>query len=298
MDASNEYAVVGAGPVGTLVAAALAENAIPFIWIVRSPERRTQLAELSVQFPEGSRSFGLEQAEIRPGADGLRRASRVFLAVKAQNVREVLDALPGHPPASVVCIGNGLQRGPQGVGLLYGGGFLNSGVLVTNHDNRLVVGGLDSSPQDWTWVAQVLNCSFLATTASARIQELMWHKLAINCVVNPLTAMLDCDNGDLLGRLHGPLVQAILNETHAVMTYVLEPMVSVPTTAELLLAIKDVLRATRYNSSSMREDLRRGRETEIHQINGAVIDEGARLGLFCPVNAQVVDMISLLSRAG
>jgi len=225
MDDNRHYAVVGAGPVGTLLAAALAENGAPFAWVVRNPERRSQLSEICLQFPEGSRSLSLEQADVHPAMDGIPRSARVLLAVKAQDVSTALAALPGWNPDSVVCIGNGLQGGPQGIGLLYGGGFLNSGVLVTNHDSRLVVGGFDTSPARWNWAGDALGCSFLGCSTSDRMRELMWHKLAINCVVNPLTAMLDCDNGDLLGRLHGPLVQSILSETQQVMSRVLEPAV-------------------------------------------------------------------------
>jgi len=296
MSADPTIAVVGAGPVGTLVAAALSENGQPFTWVVRSPERRNELAELALQFPDGSQEFELRHAKLCDSLPKTSPDARFIVAVKAQDLPGVLQALPDASPASIIAIGNGMHSGPHGVGLLYGGGFLNAGVLVTNRENRLAVGGLDAEPDDWLWVVELLECGFLSCSVSTSMRELMWHKVAINCVVNPLTAMLDCDNGDLLGKLHGPLVQGILSETHAVMLAVLGNADQVQTPPELLLSIKEVLRATRYNSSSMREDVRRGRPTEIHQINGAVVQEGARQGILCPINEHVVAMISLLSK--
>lgn len=296
MAAEQKIAVVGAGPVGTLVAAALIQNDTPFSWIVRNPERRRQLSELTVQFPDGSHAFDMGNVSLHGAIDDLPADSRVIVAVKAQDVDGLVETLPQTSPGSVMVIGNGLRTGPWGLGLLYGGGFLNSGVLVTNRENRLTVGGLDAEPDGWLWAVDALDCEFLVCTVSSAMHELMWHKLAINCVVNPLTALLDCDNGDLLGKLHGPLAQGILAETHAVMLAVLGGSDAVLAPSELLLKIKTVLRATRYNSSSMREDLRRGRPTEIYQLNGAVAAEGARRGIPCPVNEQVVAMISLLNQ--
>ena len=87
-----------------------------------------------------------------------------------------------------------------------------------------------------------------------------------------------------------------MRETLAVMQAELGDAADVPTKAELLLDVKAVLQATRYNSSSMREDLRHGRRTEIESINGGVAHAGERHALPCPVNEALVGMISLLCK--
>ena len=73
MDDKAIYAVVGAGPVGTLVAAALAENRLPFSWVVRNDDRRRQLHEMALQFAEGSHAIDLSGAEVLTRAADIQR---------------------------------------------------------------------------------------------------------------------------------------------------------------------------------------------------------------------------------
>ena len=66
----------------------------------------------------------------------------------------------------------------------------------------------------------------------------------------------------------------------------------------LLTEVKSVLLATRDNSSSMREDILSGRQTEIESLNLAVVNVGRQNGISCPINEQVGRMILLLSGRG
>jgi 2-dehydropantoate 2-reductase len=122
----------------------------------------------------------------------------------------------------------------------------------------------------------------------------MWHKLALNCVVNPLTGLLDCLNGDLpLGGEKG-VAPRLLAECDQVARTLLGADWPY-SAAELLAAARELVRATASNSSSLREDLRHGRETEITRLNLAVAKVGRRLGIECPVNESLGHMISLLT---
>jgi ketopantoate reductase len=67
------------------------------------------------------------------------------------------------------------------------------------------------------------------------------------------------------------------------------------TPAELRQDLRELVRATAANSSSMRVDLRRGRETEIDYLNGAIARSGAAAGLICEFHAALAHMVSLLA---
>jgi len=59
--------------------------------------------------------------------------------------------------------------------------------------------------------------------------------------------------------------------------------------------VKGIARATGGNISSMRQDVEKGRATEIDVINGAVDREGTSLGIPTPVNRVLAMLIKGLS---
>ena len=120
---------------------------------------------------------------------------------------------------------------------------------------------------------------FVATEDQAIIDDVLpgvtWHddiypalytKLAINCVINPLTAILNVPNGDLsASHLH--------DDMHAIIHEVVEAarMVHVELTpSDLFATVLKVIHDTRDNFSSMQQDIAHGRKTEIEHINGYI----------------------------
>lgn len=114
----------------------------------------------------------------------------------------------------------------------------------------------------------------------------IWQKLLINCCINPLTVIHNCENGKLLDN------SAIINEMKA--TYAEAKSVAeacrIPVTTDFE-AILDVCRKTASNVSSMLQDIRNGRQTEIDAINGALVAKAERLGIATPVNRHLVRQI-------
>ena len=60
--------------------------------------------------------------------------------------------------------------------------------------------------------------------------------------------------------------------------------------------VKKVIWQTGDNISSMRQDIERGRPTEIDMINGAVVREGAALGVPTPVNQMLTLLVKALEK--
>jgi 2-dehydropantoate 2-reductase len=108
----------------------------------------------------------------------------------------------------------------------------------------------------------------------------MWRKLCLNCIVNPITALRDIPNGDLLAQLDSPAVQQSVRELSQVL-YMCAPREAHMQPLEILEELVALLSVTAGNSSSMREDIRQGRETEIRQLNLAVADAGEASGVPC-----------------
>ena len=114
----------------------------------------------------------------------------------------------------------------------------------------------------------------------------LWHKLAINSVINALTAIYQCSNGALIDHpLAWPRLQQLCAETQDVMAR--EGVM--PMGQGLLNSSRRVLQQTADNKSSMLQDYQAGRTTEIDAINGYIIQQGALYRLPCAGHKQVCE---------
>jgi len=130
-----------------------------------------------------------------------------------------------------------------------------------------------------------LNSDLLPINACADIYRAQWHKLAVNCVINPLTALYQVRNGDLLGHAQaGNEAAALCGEISAVSQALNMSL----TRSELEATVSAVCRQTAANISSMLQDVRAGRRTEIDCINGYLQRQARRHGIDCPLNDTVL----------
>ena len=128
--------------------------------------------------------------------------------------------------------------------------------------------------------ADLLRSAGLKTEVTADIDRVLWLKLAVNCAINPLSALRGWANGALAADLEArAILIAAADEVGAVARARGTPLAEDPAEAALMVA-----RATAGNRSSMLQDVERGTPTEIDHITGAVCREGRRLGVPTPVN--------------
>jgi len=126
---------------------------------------------------------------------------------------------------------------------------------------------------------------------SNEIHNRIYYKLLINSVINPLTALFDVSNGELPRhprRLE--LMRRLHDESRLILIEAgLKPGQN--TWEELLL----VCSRTSENVSSMLSDVRNGKETEIHSINGAIISLANQYEKPAPLNRAVTDLIAAIT---
>ena len=118
----------------------------------------------------------------------------------------------------------------------------------------------------------------------------LWAKLFVNVGINALTAILGCKNGELL-TLPGidKRMQAAIDEAMQVAKKNNIPLMTEPHEATRL-----VCRKTAQNVSSMLQDVRSRRRTEIDAINGAVVALGKIAGIDTPENSLLCHQIKEL----
>jgi 2-dehydropantoate 2-reductase len=116
----------------------------------------------------------------------------------------------------------------------------------------------------------------------------MWRKAIFNCVINPTTTLIGSEVGGIVDPSLNGLKQQIIDECLAVAK------ADGVAFDEDFVALIDRVFAGARTIASMRQDLMKGRKTEIDHMNGAVVDLGRKYGIVCPVNAALTTMIRYL----
>lgn len=119
------------------------------------------------------------------------------------------------------------------------------------------------------------------------ITQVLWQKLAVNAVINPLTAINDIPNGELTQRQFAQQIVAICDEIATVMN----ASGLTVSAQQLQRRSQDVARATAANYSSMHQDIKLKRKTEIDDINGYVVRQAQKHNLTAPINQHLCDEI-------
>ncbi|MCB9418743.1 MAG: 2-dehydropantoate 2-reductase [Ardenticatenaceae bacterium] len=135
-----------------------------------------------------------------------------------------------------------------------------------------------------TAVARLFNQAGLTTHLVDNVDGLVWGKLAVNCGINPLTALLGVPNGFLAENEPARHVMMAAARETAVVAQALGVTLPYPDAGQRAL---EVAQATAANHSSMLQDILRGAPTEIEAICGAVVENGRYAGIPTPVNEKL-----------
>ncbi|MDO6486651.1 2-dehydropantoate 2-reductase [Colwellia sp. 6_MG-2023] len=140
-------------------------------------------------------------------------------------------------------------------------------------------------------LTKLLNTALPQVTFHQEINKKQWLKLAINCVINPLTAINDISNGEINNAEYSSTILILLEEVVAVAD---AEKVNLDL-ADLKIIVKNVAQATAKNSSSMRCDITEKRTSEIDYINGYIHRLGIKHKLATPENTKMWQAVSALS---
>lgn len=307
--------VLGAGALGSVFATAMAAAGLPVTLLLRDAaalaEYRRQ-GGLTVKRDEQDTLWPLhaECATSEAGAGDTPgdapAIEALLVTTKAQQVRPALQALRGRlaPDAIVLLLHNGLgvverlaPLLPPGVRLLQGSSTEGAwrrdrfhSVHAGSGETRIGSARERGDERDAAGqVIHALSGTALYLNHCEPIAPVLWRKLAVNSVINPLTTLLRCRNGELAGNTIARRWQAaLLRELNAVAT--------ARGHGDWLLQIDTevdaVIRGTAANRSSMLQDVLAGRTTEIDFINGFVVQAAMQAGVSAPAHRSLLQAVS------
>ncbi|WLD59106.1 2-dehydropantoate 2-reductase [Salinispirillum sp. LH 10-3-1] len=291
--------IIGPGALGLHLALSMPPDAV-----VRLRHPDFSAGSVALSYVDSSTTRRVETLSLTDPAP-IRCAlftTKAFQVVPA--LRAILPQLDD--AADVVLLHNGL--GPQDAACaLYSGnvwvGTTTEGALRTDkwqvqHTGRgqTIIGpwrtATDSTQTatDEPAVMHLLRRSLWASSwapSTSVMHQHIWRKVIINCAINPMTALHNLRNGELLNPEWVAQWQDIVVEAVAVanaqhLSFDPEAMVADAHT---------VMQATAENYSSMHQDWHYGRATEADLILGAVVRYGAQSGIATPRISALLDAL-------
>lgn len=156
------------------------------------------------------------------------------------------------------------------------------------------IGGANHNGNRCSFIADVFHHALPDVQWEQNINQALWNKLAINCAINPLTAIHQCKNGQLDSPAYKESLNKVIDEIHQVLEY--EQMDIAKTV--LTEKVYSVIHATAENLSSMHQDIFHHRPTEIDFITGYLIKRARIHNLAVPENEKLYNQIKELERNG
>ena len=304
----RKFAVIGAGPVGSIVAAFLSRGGYEVTLCDIVPSLLAPAVDPGISV-EGTDTLHAKVNRVTTRVEELADdpPDVVFVAVKATALPLIASALEGYATGDhyVVSWQNGVDtervlaknlparsvlRAVVNLGCVPLG---PAHVRIAFHHRPHYIQELDPASRDAAvGICDTLTGCGLDTLHTDQIQDMVWRKAILNACMNPVCAvtgktMAEVINDPILFQL----VDALIKEG-----------VSVARANEFRLGSEyypyciDYIRNAGHHKPSMLQDIEAGRRTEVDFINGKIIEYGAQTGAPTPYNTMIRGLVKALER--
>jgi 2-dehydropantoate 2-reductase len=305
----RKVAILGAGAMGTIFAAALAQGGMDVTLVDVWAEQIAEINKSGVTIEaHGSRT----NVRVKATSDH-RKVGKVdlilFLVKSTQTESAVRDCVPMMRKGSVVLslqngVGNeekiaefiGGENTMGGIISSPGGVVLSPGVTLQSGEIKLGIaefeGGITERLRE---ISEALAKTGIEVEVEADVRALKWSKLIVNLATNAMSA--------ITGLPNAALVQ--IDEVREVMIGAVEEGLAV--SKKMGIRLQEPKTVTEYVSSgtthdprhksSMLVDIEMGRRSEIDYMNGVVVKYGKQYNVPTPINSTLVAAVKGLEYA-
>ncbi len=294
-------AVVGAGAMGSIFAARLAQGGHDVALLDVAAPLVERINAEGVRIVRGEEaSVTRVRATTDPAQIGPVDAAVFFVkCYHTAAAAELARPLVG-PDTTVASLQNGWGNGdvlagvypPERivVGVTYNSGLvLEPGVVMHPADQPTLVGPFaDGDARRAEALAQALASGGLATTVATPVRPEIWKKLILNAATLPTAALTGMNAGALAGHAE---MRELVAETAREATAVAQALGYPIDAQERVEAILALLERAGPTKGSMLQDFEAGRRTEIDVINGAVVKAAAERDVPAPLNRAFVALV-------
>ena len=283
--------VIGAGAIGMVLAASLdTKNEVS---VLVKPENYNRLAKKGLWIIEGDEKRKIKAKIVTNVID----SEIVIIAVKGydlQNTKKLLDRFTG----MVLICQNGLKmldfnlsNKNEIYSIVTSIGAISSelGVSEFKGTGKTIVGGLFNVKKESNKISDLFSSYYFDVYHSKDIKKHIWLKAAINSAINPIASYHNLKNGELKREEYWSQVKKLLAESVSIAN-----SNGINFNNNPLDLAEEIIKKTADNFCSMLQDIKKGRKTEINEINGILYEMGKKQNINAKLNLQYLKKIKTL----
>jgi 2-dehydropantoate 2-reductase len=295
--------IVGAGSVGGYFGAHLAKYN-PNVSFLLRPKTLAAVQRQGLTIRSASGTLVVHPVSSSD-VHQLPQPDLIVLAVKAYDLDEVLSQIePVVTDRTVILtLQNGIDTEDRviarlkrdcvvgGVAFIYSK-IVSPGVIDHYKKGNVAIGELMGHESErLLQIRDVFAAAGIPCQLSKDIRRSKWEKMCWNCVFNPMTVLIDdkvskaLDHPEMMG-----VIRQIVGEITAVSA-----ALKVPLPEDMPERVVKWTQEIRDIHTSMYDDWKAGRQTEIRNLNGYIVDKGRDLGIPTPVNEALTAMIKTIT---
>ena len=300
---SVRLCVIGSGAVGSLFTAKALEAGFDVTRAVRQPRSGAQQTTVKTVTLQNDSTVSLPDAIITPDSQVDILFDLNVIPVKVYQLKEALTQwshlFTNNTPALLLQNGMGgdeIFRSVLPSVRLYQATTSHGALRQQNAVRHTGFGetlagpatGLNRNDSTDEKVFRILEQAFPPVTRCDNIALALWQKLSVNLVINPLTALHNIRNGQLLEPAYDAVISSLCRETSLVMQ-----ACGYKESADVLKnRVVRVAGATAVNYSSMHQDAAHGRPLETGAITGYLLEKAAAHHIPVPAHQSLFDALT------
>ncbi|KXH79889.1 ketopantoate reductase family protein [Sporosarcina sp. HYO08] len=296
-----DIVIAGAGSIGLLVGSYLSEAGFHVTFYVRREEQARLIRENGVCRVNQDHSETIVPADASTELSKLPASALWIVAVKYAHLQSLLKSMGKvNNKNPILFLQNGIGHVPliRETGLCHvafatvehGAKRMNDWTVSHNGVGMIAIAAEKGNDQLFTLIGQAASAQF-PILFKENAERILMRKVLINCMINPLTAILGVENGDLI---ENPYCLTLFQNLYEELIGAFPKMASD-------LSYEDVVavcRNTARNQSSMLVDRLAGRQMEIDTIVSAVIERANDQGKQLPILQTFEQMLYAINQKG
>ena len=299
----KQIMMVGAGSVGGFFGARLAKQNPDVSFLLR-PKTLAAVKRNGLTIRSADGTFTV-RPQAASDARELPRPDLIVLGVKAYDLDEVMTQIqPVLTDKTVILtLQNGIDTEDRlierfardcvvgGVAYIYSK-IAEPGVIDHYKKGTVAIGELMGHESTRLLaIRDVFTAAGIPCHLSKDIRRSKWEKMCWNCVFNPITVLID----DRVAKaLEHPEMTGVIRHIVEEITAVSAAM-KVPLPPDMSERVVKATQEIRDIHTSMFDDWKAGRRTEIDYLNGYIVKKGRELGIPTPVNEALTAMIKTIT---
>ncbi|MGB6986557.1 MAG: 2-dehydropantoate 2-reductase [Candidatus Aquilonibacter sp.] len=289
--------IIGAGSMGTLFGYHLADTCDVTV-LDANAQTSAAIAKTGLQINDEP----ARRVHVASNARDLFGSQMLFLFVKAVDTLRALRPFAGelNPSTPIISLQNGVGN-EDAIKTALGGAVpvvlgvttessltVGAGHVRSSISGTTLIGSASAAPATSRTIADVVTHSGLRASVVYDIRPHLWGKLVANAAINAISALLDCETGEIIKNANAAHLAESLAEEAAAVAAGLK--INLPFVSPWQY-VTQVIEIGADSKSSMAFDLESGHPSESDHIHGAVVAFGRRTGIPTPYNDAMVRLV-------